>query len=124
MRAIKFKSVLTGVTCTRDDNLLAILFESLYLIKVQILTGYAQHLADDGLRLRPLNGKLAIVVAHVLYFDIEILCICFYPVNILVNIGCIDSNEEFFFPHATYTSVINRTAIIVTHHAVHHFSDS
>ena len=70
------------------------------------------------LRLRTLDGYLAIEVTTVLKVDVETLGILLHPSPVLIDIGGIDDEEEVVLSHLIDQQVIDRSAVGIEHHSV------
>ena len=70
------------------------------------------------LRLRTLDGYLAIEVTTVLKVDVETLGILLHPSPVLIDIGGIDDEEEVVLTHLIHQQVVDSSTILVAHHTI------
>ena len=70
-----------------------------------------------------MHGKLAVVVALVVEVDVEACSMLLHPSYILVDVGCVDDEEEVVLAHLVDEQVVHRAAIGIEHHAIVNLSD-
>ena len=65
-----------------------------------------------------MHGQLSVIVALVVEIDIEALFLLKHPCYILVDIGCVDDEEEIVFAHLIDEQVVHGAAVGVAHHTI------
>ncbi len=118
MASVNLEAILAGVTGAAHNHVLAVDVECLEIVEQDVLDRYAEHLDHCLLGLRTLNGNLAVIEALVGNLNVKAFGVLHDPCHVLVDIRCVDHEEELIVVHLVDEQVIYRTAILAAHHAV------
>ena len=121
---VNLEAVLARVACAADDEgaIGRTGVDRLCRVELHLPACDAQHLLDPLLGLGTLHGYLAVMVTHVLQVDVEALGLLLHPGPVLVDVGGVDNEEIVVLAHAVDQQVVDRSAVLVAHHAVENLS--
>ena len=115
---IDLKSVLARVACAADYHVA----DGLERVEAEIGAIDAEDVADDLFGLRTLNRDLGPTVALVVNGDVKSLGVAFDPCDVLVDVGCVDDEEEVVIGAFVDEEIVDDAAVGMEHHAVDDFS--
>ena len=126
MHAINLETVLARVARAADDDGLRRAVEVGYFlerVERQLAAGQLQHLLHHALSLGTLHRQLSVVVALVGNGHLISLGQFLYPLDILVDVGSVDDQQETVGGLLVDQQVVHHAAIVVAHHAVENLPD-
>ena len=115
---INLKTVLASVTSAANDDIVAIIVNTLEGIESQVGAVEIENSLHGFLGLWTLYCNLPVALALVVDFHVKLCSLLVNPSHVLVDIGSIDNEEVVILAHGVNQQVVNSTTVRIEHHAI------